>query len=329
MAEKRKRQVSWSCSVCTLINTKDYQNCSACHSPAPTDSTLWSCRKCTYRNQFSAIECEMCLSPPLLPISSSDKIESIVSLSKGDWASGIICPASAELLKSIMNGSPREIVLSSFQTDVEWILSQVVPSCIARLVFVMNSPPSPEQQPDQARVGPFLLTQKGRLLFVFPKLRNSGYGCMHVKLYRFSHYRMLLVHDDLLRLVISSANLVAYDWNILENIVYIQDFPKLSNPCTIPGRFQVDLCKVLESLRVPESIIRILGNYDFSLANGHLIFSRPGVFKKDAEPESYSSTGLLSLYRAVSQFMPDSSEPVVCEYMVHQWPYHRLLPWGA
>ncbi|KAL3898109.1 MAG: hypothetical protein SGCHY_002968 [Lobulomycetales sp.] len=167
---------------------------------------------------------------------------------------------------------------------------------------------------------------------------------MHVKL-------ILLVHGTFVRLVIMSANLVAYDWTILENTVYIQDFASHSHrsgkePSPFlqedsashshrsgkelsaflqedsasnshrsgkePSAFLQDLKNVLHHLEVPIDIIDSLDGFDFSSAKGHLVFARPGLFKGN-DPE-FPKLGLLGLSRAVSEIV-DNDQRLEFEYL--------------
>ncbi|CDO75716.1 hypothetical protein BN946_scf184493.g14 [Trametes cinnabarina] len=59
-----------------------------------------------------------------------------------------------------------------------------------------------------------------------PFLRN-GFGCMHMKLF----YK-----TGRLRVVVSTANLVDYDWRDIENTVWVQDVPKRSEPIASPSK---------------------------------------------------------------------------------------------
>lgn len=51
---------------------------------------------------------------------------------------------------------------------------------------------------------------------------NLGFGCYHPKL-------MLLKFNDVLRVVVSSANLLEIDWLELGQVIWFQDFPKNIN----------------------------------------------------------------------------------------------------
>lgn len=113
--------------------------------------------------------------------------------------------------------------------------------------------------------------------------------------------------------MICSSNLVEYDWSILENVVYVQDFPKTRNKACV---FQTELKNLLTYLDIPEALISTLDSYDFSRAKGHLVFSKPGIYKNDSD--QYSEFGLLGLKRAVSRISIDSpsNANLECQYLV-------------
>ncbi|KAK7031729.1 tyrosyl-DNA phosphodiesterase-domain-containing protein [Favolaschia claudopus] len=80
-----------------------------------------------------------------------------------------------------------------------------------------------------------------------PKLRERG--CMHMK------YMLLFYHDRRLRVVVSTANLIAQDWNDLENMVFIQDLDPLSASSRVLGSDTPSA-----SVQVSDSFAAILEN---------------------------------------------------------------------
>ncbi|KAK7007425.1 tyrosyl-DNA phosphodiesterase-domain-containing protein [Favolaschia claudopus] len=65
--------------------------------------------------------------------------------------------------------------------------------------------------------------------FIRTAPRLSKGGCMHMK------YMLLFYSDGRLRVVVSTANLIAQDWKHLENMVFIQDFNSLSTSSRVLG----------------------------------------------------------------------------------------------
>ncbi|EIW56343.1 phospholipase D/nuclease [Trametes versicolor FP-101664 SS1] len=89
-----------------------------------------------------------------------------------------------------------------------------------------------------------------------PFLRN-GFGCMHMK------FMLLLYRDGRLRVVVSTANLVEYDWRDIENSVWVQDIPKRPSPVTQPADtedFASAMVRVLHALNVAPALINMLRN---------------------------------------------------------------------
>lgn len=148
--------------------------------------------------------------------------------------------------------------LSSFAIDDDWLMAKLgtVPKlCIVR------------QKPNDVPTDIGMLQISQQLLFVFPEMKN-GFGCMHIKL-------MLLFYSDYLRVVIGSANLIPFDWQRIENVVFFQDFP-LADGEPIGSPFGSDLVMCLRQMGVPETVVDSVTNYDFTNARAELVLSRPG-----------------------------------------------------
>jgi tyrosyl-DNA phosphodiesterase-1 len=120
-------------------------------------------------------------------------------------------------------------------------------------------------------------------VLVVPPLEQ--WGCMHVKF-------LLGFTRNSLRVVLSSANLIRIDWEELENSVVVQDFPlKIDDGCTL---FEEDLKKILRDMKIPDDVIKKVGNYDFKKAKGKLVFSKPGKY-------SVKDYGMLKLSQIVKE----------------------------
>ncbi|KAJ3127321.1 hypothetical protein HK098_006500 [Nowakowskiella sp. JEL0407] len=171
-------------------------------------------------------------------------------------------------------------ILTAFQIDDEWLLQKLPrnkPICIVRH----------GKEEDKNLADKILKPLYGsKSEHVFPFLKSSSFysGCMHCKI-------MVLKYTGFLRVVIGSANLVPYDWELIENIVYVQDFlpngnvlqPTDSNT-NETSQFKKDLCDLLIEMEVPKEFYKELDNYDFADVEVSLVASRPGQFKgQDAE----------------------------------------------
>ncbi|KAI8996303.1 tyrosyl-DNA phosphodiesterase-domain-containing protein [Trametes punicea] len=90
-----------------------------------------------------------------------------------------------------------------------------------------------------------------------PFLRN-GFGCMHMK------FMLLFYKSGRLRVVVSTANLVEYDWRDIENTVWVQDIPKHPEPVPPPKLDKEDfasvMVRVLHALNVAPALINMLRN---------------------------------------------------------------------
>ncbi|KAI0673243.1 phospholipase D/nuclease [Trametes maxima] len=89
-----------------------------------------------------------------------------------------------------------------------------------------------------------------------PFLRN-GFGCMHMK------FMLLFYKTGRLRVVVSTANLIEYDWRDIENSVWVQDVPKRPSPVSLPSDtedFASTMVRVLHALNVAPALVNFLRN---------------------------------------------------------------------
>ncbi|KAJ3043500.1 hypothetical protein HDV00_004889 [Rhizophlyctis rosea] len=169
----------------------------------------------------------------------------------------------------------QKALFSAFQIDDDWLFSKLpsgiregrsnVKICIARM------------KPDVLPVGTMshFDSMVPGVMHVFPPMGSGTFGCMHSKI-------MLLWYPGFLRVVVTSANLMDYDWELLENVVFYQDFPPA--PPTKPsgetlGPFGDDLLALLEKMKVPPSVRNRVGEFNFGLARARLVCSIPGTYK--------------------------------------------------
>lgn len=76
---------------------------------------------------------------------------------------------------------------------------------------------------------------------IYPKFPSfPNWGIMHAKLF-------LLQYEDCLRIVISTANLMDFDYELVQNAIFIQDIPK-SERDQSENIFFKDLCFFLKSI---------------------------------------------------------------------------------
>ena len=157
-------------------------------------------------------------------------------------------------------------------------------------------------------------------------MKDERFGVFHPKL-------MLLVHESSLRVVIGSANLVClyklllwfkltpivqekYDYNDLENVVFIQDFPLLAQAVDAAEklpRFAREIYDLLGHMQAPPSVKNELFKYDFARAKAHIVASVSGVFEGDAY-NRYGHARLAQIVREIGA--ADPSRPPQVEMQV-------------
>ncbi|KAH9929332.1 tyrosyl-DNA phosphodiesterase-domain-containing protein [Fomitopsis serialis] len=154
-----------------------------------------------------------------------------------------------------------------------------------------------------------------------PFLRN-GMGCMHMKLF----YK-----TGRLRVVISTANMIEYDWRDIENTAWVQDVPKRSSPIAHDPKaddFPSAFARVLRALQVEPALLSHVKNdhpnlplqrlehirthWDFSKVKAKLI---PSIAGKHEGWPKVILTGHPSLMKALRDLRlnADKSKEVTLE----------------
>ncbi|TFK18940.1 phospholipase D/nuclease [Coprinopsis marcescibilis] len=103
-------------------------------------------------------------------------------------------------------------IISSYSLDLPWIYQFFNPSVPVIIVA----------QPDNGGP-PSIKNVLPHWIRTTPHLRG-GFGCQHMK------FMLLFYKSGRLRVVVSTANLIAYDWRDMENSVWLQDVPLRSVP---------------------------------------------------------------------------------------------------
>ncbi|KAF8841337.1 phospholipase D/nuclease [Paxillus ammoniavirescens] len=134
-------------------------------------------------------------------------------------------------------------IISSYSTSVSWIYE----------FFDPHTPVILASQPDQSGRATIKNVLPNWIMTV-PFLRN-GRGCQHMKIF----YK-----TGRLRVVISTANLVDYDWRDIENAVWLQDIPPRSQPLPHDPKdvddFPSIMQKVLHAVNVRPALANMLAN---------------------------------------------------------------------
>ncbi|CAO3651027.1 unnamed protein product [Mucor hiemalis] len=138
-------------------------------------------------------------------------------------------------------------------------------------------------------------------IVIQPPLQDSKYGVFHPKL-------MLLFYESYMRVVIGSANMERYDYEELENVLFIQDFPRLNTPLksvTDLPSFARDISELLDRMQVPASVKAELLNFDFAKAKAQIVASVSGVFEGE---NAYTKYGHTRLAQVVNNIMGEHSD---------------------
>ncbi|KAJ1960435.1 hypothetical protein IWQ62_004235 [Dispira parvispora] len=217
----------------------------------------------------------------------------------------------------------QRAVLTSFVVEMDWLLDKLPENIPICLVKHWNA--NQNEQPGSCRYN-------DKILMVHPPFASHGYGCFHAKL-------SLLYYPTFIRVIISSANYISYDWEVLENMVFCQDFPMkpttdLSSPSSPPPlptpsnlrnqtqpavspprtQFGATLEKFLEHCHVPLQVRATLKQYDFSSATVHIVMSVPGYHS----PKVWRNFGQASLANIIHQYVNSTGtrDPPFVEYVM-------------
>ncbi|CAG8556878.1 447_t:CDS:10 [Dentiscutata erythropus] len=160
----------------------------------------------------------------------------------------------------------KDAFLCALAVDLEWLLTKLP----EKILIVIAKHWDSEQEAE----GVYILPGTNVLL-VHPPLANAPIGCFHAKL-------MLLFFDGWMRVVVASGNLIRYDWETNENVIFVQDFPKVqatdSNNDNLHP-FAQDIKNFILAMGLKNHIVNKLPQYDFSRAKAKLVASIPGVYK--------------------------------------------------
>ncbi|GLB44401.1 putative tyrosyl-DNA phosphodiesterase [Lyophyllum shimeji] len=131
-------------------------------------------------------------------------------------------------------------IMSSYSLDFAWIYQFFDPT----VPVIMVAQPDASGRASLKNVLP-------NWIKATPLLRG-GRGCMHMK------FMLLFYKTGRLRVVISTGNLVAYDWRDMENTVWLQDLPLRAKPIPhdpkAPQDFPTLMQGVLHSLNVQAAL---------------------------------------------------------------------------
>ncbi|CAL9229514.1 unnamed protein product [Arabidopsis halleri] len=193
--------------------------------------------------------------------------------------------------------SIQQIFIATFTSDILWFLTCCeIPSHLPVTIACHHAERCWSSSPDARSAAP--LPNYPNVTMVFPPFpeeiafgkdrKNRGIACHHPKLF-------ILQREESTRVIITSANLVARQWNDVTNTVWWQDFPRRADPdflslfghCQreinlgLKPDFSAQLAGFAASLLtdVPSQAHWILEftKYNFEHSAGHLVASVPGI----------------------------------------------------
>lgn len=193
----------------------------------------------------------------------------------------------------------ERVFIATFTSDLSWFLSYCeIPPHLPISIACHNAERCWDPSPDKRTLRPS--SDFPNLVVIYPQFpevisfskdrKKFGIACHHPKLF-------VLQRDDSIRVIITSANLVAKQWLRVTNTVWWQDFSRRSVPdytslfaqssaeevnLDSKSDFAAQLAGFMATLLVdaPNQAhwILELAKFDFSSAAGHLVTSVPGIY---------------------------------------------------
>lgn len=238
---------------------------------------------------------------------------------KKTWCFGYDRDGSDVKIEEILRKRDLNIaVLSSWQIDMEWLMSKLdTEKTKILLVYGESNPDKYQEHRDHAAASNW----GKNVRIAFPPMARGPYTCMHSKL-------MLLFYEDSMRVAIPSANLLGFDWGetgVMENSVFIIDLPRLpeehqgANNTTLVTPFARELLKFVtaskldDAVQATKPVTEGLHKFDWR-ATSHLAFIHTiGLTFHSAATRS---TGLNQLSRSIRELSLSTSpnEPMQVDY---------------
>ncbi|CAI9113790.1 OLC1v1014469C4 [Oldenlandia corymbosa var. corymbosa] len=219
--------------------------------------------------------------------------------------------------------SLQRVFIATFTSDIPWFLSYCgIPHHLPITIACHNAERCWSASPDNRTLSPY--SDFPQLVLVYPPFpeviafgkdrKKSGIACHHPKLF-------VLQREDCVRVVITSANLVARQWHNVTNTVWWQDFPRSTAPeylslfiqssygpnnRELKSDFGAQLVGFIASLviDIPSQAYWIpeLAKYNYEGALVHLVASVPGIYSPRSPYISHSEH-----YLSGNEKMPKSS----------------------
>ncbi|PVV00343.1 hypothetical protein BB560_005281 [Smittium megazygosporum] len=174
---------------------------------------------------------------------------------------------------------PYRAAITTYALDFDWLRKKLGNDLNLCICFNQNFK-------DGINPGAYQVDPK--TVFVVPSRMISTYSSYHPKM-------MLLWYKNFVRLVIGSGNMTGFDWENIQNSVFVQDFKLLSEPDSKDVHVRKQLEDLLTKSEFPKQVIDTLKYVDFDSFKHKLVVSIPGHYPKASEDEY----GYQSLKRGV------------------------------
>lgn len=265
--------MSWNCSICTFSNSTLLPSCEICETPMGdgvpyTKSSLSSSAESS-RGKRQKVESSTSSSSSLKnPYLYHLTTVSSLPLSQNP---------STLTLTDVLSGNPNYIVLSNYLIQPEMLISKC-PVLESTRTLVLAHTLMDRHWNKYDNTSPFSPLHPN-IDVHYPKL-NSRWGCMHSKF-------ALVFYDEGVRVMITTANFIFFDWGNMTNGIYVQDFPlKAKDGKDGKNEFEETLCNYMRiacSQVSGSDVVRRLKLYDYTRANASLVASVPGKWPLPAE----------------------------------------------
>lgn len=242
------------------------------------------------------------------PSSNSVTLQYPHGVVKKTWVAGHARAGDDIKLEEVLQAEDLDVaLLSSFQWDLQWVLSKLRPE--TQVGLVMQAKDENAKHRAQAAVSSL---ENRTIQFCFPSM-DGQINCMHSKL-------MLLSHVNYLRIVIPTANLVKYDWGetgSMENSVFLIDLPRFYPRQRVAEEdlppFAKDLTRFLTAQSLPASIIASLRLFDFSATRPYAFVHTIGGAHIGSD--AYNTTAWPGLATAISRLGLNTTAPISLDFI--------------
>jgi hypothetical protein len=198
---------------------------------------------------------------------------------KKTWASGYPRLDDIKIEEILQKQELESVIMCAWQWDIAWLQTKFDWDTVQCLFIMQDS-----------FLEPGTTRKSGLNEIVSPSKTNNN---MHSKF-------MVLFYKSSLRLAITSANMVPYDWGeqggVMENVVFLIDLPMISNEMRTNQEcwtnFAEDFYKYCKLLNVTPSFLQKLKGYDWTATKDKIFICSSGARVQNEDLQQMGLTGL-------------------------------------